>query len=134
MAWFVIVTYPYLKLLILVVIGFYAGTLAILSRARPRTSADRPARIGDRGPAGALGPRAVGLVVLCSVSFLPPIAIWAESRVGIRLFLNRYFLPSFVVWPCVLGLSLERLAMVARHYGPLVGGRAGSLVMAAPRA
>ncbi|MEJ7637957.1 MAG: hypothetical protein WKF75_08250, partial [Singulisphaera sp.] len=113
-------------------IGFYAG-LSPSSPCPAPTSADRLPRIGDRGAAG-VGPCAVGLVVLCSVSFLLPIAIWAESRVGLRLFMGRYFLPSFVVWPCVLGLSLERLAMVARHYGPLVGGRAGSLVMAAPRA
>ena len=133
LAKFVLITYPYLKLLIVIVAGFYAATLLILHRARPRASAGRPDRVGDMGPSGAaLDPIAVGLILLCTASFLMPIAIWAESRVGIRLFMGRYFLPSFVAWPCVLGLALEHLAVVSRREGPRVDGGAGSLVRAAP--
>jgi hypothetical protein len=127
-------SFRYAKMLVLVAVGFYAAPLVLLSRARPRASAEGPARVAGPGPAGEPGPVAVGLVLLCLVSFLMPIAIWTESRVGIRVFLGRYLLPSFVVWPCALGLVLERLAVVSRSDGPRVGGGAGWLVRAAPAA
>ena len=54
--------------------------------------------------------RSLCVTIFCLVSGIFPVVIWVESQFGIRLFLARYLLPSFIIWPCLLGMYLQRLA------------------------
>ncbi len=54
--------------------------------------------------------RRLAVLIFVLVSTVMPTAVWAESHVGLRLFLDRYLVPSFIIWPCLLGLSLDCLA------------------------
>jgi len=124
---------PSLHVIILVCAVFLCGSLAM---SRLFETSQRMSQSENEKNADALGsapaPVLFGVFALGMTSLIVPFAIWLESRVGIRLFLNRYMLPSLIVWPCILGLAIEQLTRTSRRCRHRIAGVTGRVAGVLP--
>jgi len=95
---------------ILLISGIAALKIVCFDKAWKGRTQGQIASIEDQPSIDESAFRLFCVTILCLVSGVLPAGIWLESHFGVRLFLARYLLPSFILWPCLLGLSLERLA------------------------
>lgn len=53
---------------------------------------------------------------ICLITILIPLAIWIESQLGIKLFLDRYLLPSLLLLPLLLSAVLSYLHSCSKQF------------------
>ncbi len=112
---------------------FAFAYLAIPGRDSVPEQTGRIPRFHDQVPVQAYATTLLAVFALCVTAVLVPLTIWMESFVGLRLFLQRYMLPTFVVWPCVLAIAIERLTLAADQSRLAIGGKLGAWMGHSPK-
>lgn len=93
------------------VIGFWGFSNAVATKC----PGEPVTETGEREPARESISSLWGVYTLFIAAAAVPLVLWVESKVGIRLFLDRYLMPSLIIWPCLLGLAFDRLTSASKR-------------------
>ncbi len=122
-----VVLYQYqINFHVFVLLGFATFILGARSRYSTTESTNSSPLISRSSPKQLAYRQAVLAVILVSISV--PAFVWMESQVGMKLFVDRYFLPSFLLWPCIAAFVIAKFAdYLSSTCGSVTSLRSGKL-------